>query len=171
VKQQNTGEPTQIRWRIAGEEFASCNCNWGCPCQFNALPTTGRCEAFACPRSCQELPFKITANHLPPPPGAPDPPVLWGDEAIVRERLGGGVSSLVLTPFMAQLRLPFSVPETVEFYRTYYGPTQKAFAALPEDKQPALRCDMENLFEQYNKATDGATCVEAEYLEVVAIRA
>src|SRR5262249_30685685 len=40
------GEPAQIRWRIAGEEFASCNCNWGCPCQFNALPTTGRCEAF-----------------------------------------------------------------------------------------------------------------------------
>jgi hypothetical protein len=40
------GEPIQIKWRIAGEEFASCNCNWGCPCQFNALPTTGRCEAF-----------------------------------------------------------------------------------------------------------------------------
>jgi hypothetical protein len=28
------------------KEFASCNCSWGCPCQFNALPTTGRCEAF-----------------------------------------------------------------------------------------------------------------------------
>jgi hypothetical protein len=40
------GEPIEIKWRIAGEEFASCNCNWGCPCQFNALPTTGRCEAF-----------------------------------------------------------------------------------------------------------------------------
>jgi hypothetical protein len=39
-------EPKQVKWRIAGEEFASCNCNWGCPCQFNALPTTGRCEAF-----------------------------------------------------------------------------------------------------------------------------
>ena len=33
-------------WSIAGEEIASCNCAWGCPCQFNALPTTGRCEAF-----------------------------------------------------------------------------------------------------------------------------
>ena len=40
------GEPTKIKWRITGEEFASCNCDWGCPCQFNALPTTGRCEAF-----------------------------------------------------------------------------------------------------------------------------
>lgn len=33
-------------WRIAGEEVASCNCAWGCPCQFNALPTHGRCEAL-----------------------------------------------------------------------------------------------------------------------------
>jgi hypothetical protein len=38
-------EPTKIKWRIAGEEVVSCNCNWGCPCQFNALPTTGQCEA------------------------------------------------------------------------------------------------------------------------------
>jgi hypothetical protein len=29
-----------------GEEVASCNCAWGCPCQFNALPTTGNCEAL-----------------------------------------------------------------------------------------------------------------------------
>jgi len=39
-------EPTKTSWRIAGEEFGSCNCAWGCPCQFNALPTHGRCEAF-----------------------------------------------------------------------------------------------------------------------------
>jgi hypothetical protein len=38
-------EPTKIKWRIAGEEVVSCNCSWGCPCQFNALPTTGQCEA------------------------------------------------------------------------------------------------------------------------------
>ena len=33
-------------WRIAGEEVGHCNCDWGCPCQFNAPPTTGRCEAL-----------------------------------------------------------------------------------------------------------------------------
>jgi hypothetical protein len=38
-------EPTKIEWRIAGEQVVSCNCDWGCPCQFNALPTTGQCEA------------------------------------------------------------------------------------------------------------------------------
>ena len=36
--------PAKTHWRIAGEEVASCNCAWGCPCQFNALPTHGRCE-------------------------------------------------------------------------------------------------------------------------------
>ena len=38
---------SQTKWRIAGEEATSCNCDWGCPCQFNALPTHGRCEALA----------------------------------------------------------------------------------------------------------------------------
>ena len=37
---------TKVTWRIRGEEVVSCNCAWGCPCQFNALPTTGRCEAL-----------------------------------------------------------------------------------------------------------------------------
>ena len=37
---------TKTDWRIKGEEVGSCNCAWGCPCQFDALPTTGRCEAF-----------------------------------------------------------------------------------------------------------------------------
>jgi len=38
-------DTTKVPWRIVGEEVASCNCAWGCPCQFNALPTHGRCEA------------------------------------------------------------------------------------------------------------------------------
>ena len=37
---------TATAWRIAGEEIGNCNCAWGCPCQFNALPTHGRCEAL-----------------------------------------------------------------------------------------------------------------------------
>ena len=34
-----------IPWEIEGEEFGNCNCDYGCPCQFNALPTHGSCEA------------------------------------------------------------------------------------------------------------------------------
>ena len=32
-------------WRIKGTELANCNCTYGCPCQFNALPTHGDCRA------------------------------------------------------------------------------------------------------------------------------
>ncbi len=40
------GAAVRTEWRISGEEIGSCNCDWGCPCQFNAPPTTGRCEAL-----------------------------------------------------------------------------------------------------------------------------
>jgi hypothetical protein len=31
---------------MQGLEFTNCNCSWGCPCQFNGLPTHGNCRAF-----------------------------------------------------------------------------------------------------------------------------
>ena len=34
-----------VEWNIIGPEFSSCNCDYGCPCQFNALPTYGDCRA------------------------------------------------------------------------------------------------------------------------------
>ena len=35
-----------VDWRMRGPEIANCNCAWGCPCQFNALPTHGNCQAM-----------------------------------------------------------------------------------------------------------------------------
>lgn len=35
-------------WEIKARELANCNCSYGCPCQFNALPTYGFCEAVIC---------------------------------------------------------------------------------------------------------------------------
>ena len=32
------------RWRLKGEVLISCNCDWGCPCNFNARPSKGKCE-------------------------------------------------------------------------------------------------------------------------------
>jgi len=34
-------------WRVRADEFANCNCSYGCPCQFNDLPSRGFCEAAA----------------------------------------------------------------------------------------------------------------------------
>lgn len=36
---------TETRWTIKGREFIHCNCAYGCPCQFNARPTKGGCDA------------------------------------------------------------------------------------------------------------------------------
>lgn len=38
---------TDVRWTLKGREFVHCNCAYGCPCQFNALPTHGNCCAVA----------------------------------------------------------------------------------------------------------------------------
>jgi len=35
-----------IDWYVEGIEFGSCNCAYGCPCQFEALPTHGNCRGF-----------------------------------------------------------------------------------------------------------------------------
>ena len=34
-----------VEWEIKAKEFGNCNCAYGCPCQFNALPTNGDCMA------------------------------------------------------------------------------------------------------------------------------
>lgn len=36
-----------VDWMLRGPELVSCNCAWGCPCQFNSLPTYGDCRATA----------------------------------------------------------------------------------------------------------------------------
>ncbi len=37
---------TNVSWKLQGREFIHCNCAYGCPCQFNALPTHGQCHAI-----------------------------------------------------------------------------------------------------------------------------
>jgi hypothetical protein len=32
------------RWNLKGTVLIACNCDYGCPCNFNALPTKGKCE-------------------------------------------------------------------------------------------------------------------------------
>ena len=114
--------------------------------------------------------FKATAAHVPPPLGMPSP-VLWGVEEQIRERLGSGISSFEINVRGMTFKFPFPPADVVEHFRNYYGPTQKAFAALDENGQAALRKDLEKLWTDHNRATDGTTDVESEYLEVIATRA
>ena len=110
--------------------------------------------------------FKATAAHVPPP-SIPSP-LLWGDEATVNERLRSEVAEMQLTRRLTSFCLPMTPEQTVDYFRAWYGPTLRAFAALGEDGQAALRRDLTRLWSDHNRATDGTTHVEAEYLEVVA---
>ena len=38
------GIVTPAHWRLQGTVFIACNCDYGCPCNFNAMPTKGHCE-------------------------------------------------------------------------------------------------------------------------------
>ena len=36
----------QVDWYVEGPSYGSCNCSYGCPCQFEDLPTHGHCRGF-----------------------------------------------------------------------------------------------------------------------------
>ena len=110
--------------------------------------------------------FKITGKHVPPPASMPSP-LLWGNEATVRERFANGGVGLTTERREIEFNFPFGPKETVEHFRKFYGPTQKAFGALDANAQSALRRDLEELWASNNKAEDGTTRVLSEYLEVL----
>jgi ubiquinone/menaquinone biosynthesis C-methylase UbiE len=112
--------------------------------------------------------FKTIAKFIAPS-GMPSP-VLWGEEQTVRERLGHGFSELSLTRRQYLFSYPFPPSEVVEFFRLYYGPTNRAFASLDAEGQAQLRHELEALWTAHNRAGSGCTTVFAEYLEVMGIR-
>jgi hypothetical protein len=115
--------------------------------------------------------FAVFARHLPPPAGLPSP-LLWGDEAVVRARFNGAAEELRLTRHTAHMRYPFDPAATVDFFRRYYGPTQRAFESLKDDRQAALRRDLVELQTRHNVSTRPyETDTPAEYLEIHARRA
>jgi len=114
--------------------------------------------------------FEVFKRHLPPPPPGIPSTMLWGDEPTVRERLND-FTEVQCTRRIARMYYPFPPHETVEFFRQFYGPTQKAFAALDEPRQQALRSDLVALQAEHNTAENpDHTEALAEYMEVVATR-
>ena len=115
--------------------------------------------------------FKVNSNHVPPPPGVL-PPVLWGDVVTVRQRLTPAFAGIETQLIPIDFSLPMPPPEVVTFFRTWFGPTQMAYARLDEAGQKALTADLETLWSTHNQSGDPArTHVPNEYLQVTATRA
>ena len=114
--------------------------------------------------------FRTTAKHVPQPAGL-QPPGLWGKEEHVRSLLGDGVTDVQVRRRTYNFRYR-SAEHFVDFFRTYYGPTHMAFAALDDDGRQALAADLADLVARSDRLKgEDAIAVPADYLEVIATRA
>ncbi len=111
--------------------------------------------------------FRAIAKHVPPPPEA-KPPGLWGTEAHLKDILGDGVK-LRIDPGAIAMRF-LSTEHFADFFIENYGPTLKAYEALPEDGRRALRTDLVDLAERHNRADDGTLVCPFAYVIATATK-
>jgi SAM-dependent methyltransferase len=111
--------------------------------------------------------FKVMGRYIPPPAGVRPPP-LWGTEERLRELFGERIAKFEVQRkhFVFRYRSP---QHWLDTFRTYYGPTNKAFNAVDADKEESLAADLIGLVQRFNTTTDGAMVVPSEYLEAVIV--
>ena len=110
--------------------------------------------------------FKTIGRHVAPPAGIKSP-ALWGTRARLEELFPGQQIMAEKQHFNFRYK---SVEHFVEVFKTYYGPTNRAFAALDAPKQGALQADLVALLGSMNRAKAGLV-IPSEYLEVVVPKA
>lgn len=104
-------------------------------------------------------------KHVPPPAGVASP-VYWGNETRLRE-LFPNVKQLTTRRRDFMFRYE-SFEHFLDTFRTFYGPTYKAFSALDSQGQARLADDLRVLVEQFRSPLQTKSLVvPAEYLEVV----
>ena len=115
---------------------------------------------------------RMLAMHVafvPPPAGIPSP-LLWGDEATIRERFDENLWSVATTVRTLTFRYPHTPAGTAELFRGAYGPTVRAFEAIDEDRRATLAAELTAHWTAHHRAGAPMTEVDSEYLEVVATR-
>ena len=112
--------------------------------------------------------FKIVGAHVPPPAGIPSP-LAWGTEERLAELFGDDAKvDIVRRHFVFRYT---SADHFFETFKTYYGPTLKAWGTLDEEGRTSFRNQLVALANECNRDTSGALAAPSEYLEVVAHRA
>ncbi|MEO7054718.1 MAG: methyltransferase domain-containing protein [Rhizomicrobium sp.] len=107
--------------------------------------------------------FKIIGGHVPPPAGVKSP-ALWGNKDHLTELFAGHKVDATRTIFNFRYKSP---EHWVEVFKTFYGPTNRAFAALDAQKQAALEADILGLLRRFNRGGSKTLIVPSEYLEAV----
>jgi SAM-dependent methyltransferase len=106
--------------------------------------------------------FKTLGKHLPPPAGVKSP-ALWGSVDRLRELFPRHEIRAEKRMFNFRYR---SSAHWLQVFKSYYGPTHKAFLALDPDKAAALEVDILGLLAKLNRGK-GSLIVPSEYLEAV----
>jgi SAM-dependent methyltransferase len=109
--------------------------------------------------------LRTVGRYVPPPAGL-RPPSLWGTQERVAELLGDHARMVSA----ARRRFVFryaSADHFVEFFRAWYGPTHKAFAALSPERQAELAAEMAALARRFDRSDGSRLEAVGEYLEVV----
>ncbi|KDP86393.1 SAM-dependent methlyltransferase [Cupriavidus sp. SK-3] len=109
--------------------------------------------------------FKTIGKYIPPAPGVRSP-ALWGTTAAL-DTLFGETARAIHTATRQFTFRYHSPAHFLEIFRTYYGPMNKAFAALDAEKQAAFEQDLLALIGSRNRSGDGTLVLPSEYLEVV----
>jgi ubiquinone/menaquinone biosynthesis C-methylase UbiE len=110
--------------------------------------------------------FKVLGRHLAPPAGV-RPPSLWGTEARLADLFPDCSIKARRQVFNFRYR---SAAHWLEVFKTYYGPTHKAFLALGPEKGAALEADIVALINPLNRGGETSLVVPSEYLEAVITR-
>jgi ubiquinone/menaquinone biosynthesis C-methylase UbiE len=109
--------------------------------------------------------FATHGKYAPPPPGV-KPPLRWGTDDGLNELLGEGITSIKSEKRKA-LQYYLSTDHAVEVFSTWFGPTLNALEIIEEDERDNLIRDLKEVFEGYNRATDGTAIVENIYLQTI----
>jgi ubiquinone/menaquinone biosynthesis C-methylase UbiE len=109
--------------------------------------------------------LRTVSRHVPPPAAAPSP-LRWGSESGVTQLFGEAVSvaRFARKTFAFRYR---SAAHFIDVFRTYYGPTYKAFQALDTERQAALYADLLQLLAAHDRGGGRGLVVPAEYLEAI----
>ncbi len=109
--------------------------------------------------------FRLLSGFVAPPAGLRSP-MEWGSEPRLVELFGPYAADIRTTPKVYTFRYR-SPQHWIEVFRTYYGPTHKAFAALDEAGRRALNAALLQFLIQRNRSDGPGLVIDAEYLEVV----
>jgi hypothetical protein len=112
--------------------------------------------------------FRVMSAFVPPPAGVTSP-MAWGSEPRLVELFGPAATDIHTTRKHYVFRY-LSARHFVDYFRTYYGPTHKAFAALDASRQQELHTALVDLLEAENTNPGTALVVPSEYVEVVITR-